>query len=136
MFKEILLSKGLIYVPEFVSIVPERFEVGGYRAMEKLLSQNDYPRAVICAYDYMAIGSIKCAFDKGLNVPGDIAVIGSDNIRESEFLTPSLASISTNVEQLCKFASDMILKKINSEDAQSRHVLMSEFIPRQSCFIE
>ena len=136
LFKEILLSKGLCYNPEFIGIVPERFETGGYLAMEKILSCGKVPRAVICAYDYMAIGAVKCIYDKGLNVPDDIAVIGSDNIREDEFMIPPLASISTNIEQLCRLGSDVIIKQITSEKYEFKKELISEFIPRQSCFIK
>ena len=59
---------------------------GGYRAAKQLLGNpRKRPTAVFAASDEMAIGTILAARDLGLNVPGDVSVIGVDDHELSEF---------------------------------------------------
>ena len=90
------------------SISEHRFETGGYEAFESYLESGHIPRAIICAYDYMAIGAIRCACEHGLNVPDDVAIIGMDNIPENCYLNPPLASIDFNMKKLCAIAADAV----------------------------
>jgi DNA-binding LacI/PurR family transcriptional regulator len=60
----------------------------------------------------MAIGAMRCFMDNGLSVPGDVAVIGMDNIPECCYLNPPLSSIDPKTEQACKAAADAIVAKL------------------------
>ncbi len=131
-FKRLLEERGISLKENYVSISDTRFEEGGYDAMEKLFSKGQLPRAVVCAYDYMAIGAIRCILDHGLSVPNDIAVMGSDDILEAKFLNPPLASISTPIEEMCKIATDSIIKKINNNNFKLNQSVTSQFKLRKS----
>lgn len=100
------------YKKEYISISQKRFEDGGYEAMEKLFSGKNLPRAIVCAYDCMAIGAINAIHKKGLKVPEDIAVLGINDIRESPFLPTPLSSINQNLEKACKEAVDALINKL------------------------
>jgi DNA-binding LacI/PurR family transcriptional regulator len=95
--------------PRYVSIAEERFEAGGYQAMEQLFEQGNVPRALLCAYDYMAIGAMRCIADHGLRIPEDVAVIGMDDLPEAAYLSPSLSSINCDAEAVCKAAAEQVL---------------------------
>ncbi len=115
LLKEISEEKGLAFDEQYVSIADKRFEKGGYSAMENLFKKEKVPRAIVCGYDYMAIGVIRCIYDHGLSVPEDIAVLGIDDVAEAEYLNPSLASISSPVKQLCEIATEALIRQINGE---------------------
>ena len=115
LFKDIIKEKLFPLNENYISITDERFEMGGYRAMEKLFETDSVPRALICAYDYMAIGAIKCIYDKGLRVPEDIAVLGMDDIPESQFLNPPLSSINPQTDALCRSAVDLIISRLTDK---------------------
>lgn len=132
LFEQALNEKGLKLNENFVSITDRRFEEGGYHAMEKLFSKKQLPRAIICAYDNMAIGAIRCIYDHGLSVPKDIAVLGIDDIPESKYLNPPLASLSTPTEKLCQLAADAVIKQIKGETVEPRQIISSEFNLRRS----
>lgn len=109
MFQELLQERGIIPEEHWISIVDTRFEQGGYNAMQQLLDSGNLPRVLICAYDHMAIGAIRCIYDRGLTVPGDIAVLGMDNIPECSYLNPPLSSIDSNLGEACKYAAEAMM---------------------------
>lgn len=131
-FRKVLAEKGLEPNENDISITAERFEAGGYAAMEALFSRNQLPRAIVCAYDYMAIGAIRCIYDHGKTVPDDIAVLGMDDIPEARYLNPPLASLSSQIEELCRIASSAIVRQINGEAAEYTHTVNSDFCLRKS----
>jgi len=131
-FQKALEKSGIAYDEELVSISDARFEEGGYAAMEGLLARKKAPRAIVCAYDYMAIGAIRCIYDHGFSVPEDIAILGFDDISQAKFLNPSLASIAAPVEQLCKLATDAVLQQINGKSAEQQQTLEAKFHLRKS----
>lgn len=129
LFNQILKEKE---ITPYVSISDERFEAGGYSAMESFFLRKQVPRAIVCGYDYMAIGAIRCIYDHGLSVPQDIAVMGMDDIPEAKFLNPPLSSISIPTEKLCRIAAEAVIKKINGETTKHRQIVTSEFNLRRS----
>lgn len=52
----------------------------GYEAMGKLLDLEKPPTAVFCSNDDMAIGAMKAVFERGLQVPNDVSIVGFDDI--------------------------------------------------------
>lgn len=66
----------------------------GYRAMEHLLGQPEPPTAVVAASDLMAIGAVGAILDRGLQVPGQISVVGFDNIWMAGAVRPALTTVA------------------------------------------
>jgi DNA-binding LacI/PurR family transcriptional regulator len=66
---------------------------GGRAAMQKLLQQTPVPTAVMCSNDLTAIGAITAICDAGLNVPGDISVVGYDDIDIAAAYNPALTTV-------------------------------------------
>mgnify|MGYP003289944344 CR=1 FL=1 len=131
-FKEHLDKKLGAVNENFISISEQRMEQGGYEAMEELFKKETVPRGIICAYDCMAIGAMKCIFDHGLSVPKDIAIIGMNNNRESAFLNPSLSSIDLCPEQAGRVMSLAVINKIMGIEENEEIILTPKLILRQS----
>ncbi len=106
---------GLALKSEYVKVSERRFEDGGYEAMSEIISGGVLPTAIIAAYDYMAIGAIRCIKEHGLSVPGDISVMGIDNISADRYLDIPLTSIHIPFDNLFESAADMLMKKINNK---------------------
>ena len=117
---------------EYISISNSRFEEGGYEAMEKLIEAGNIPRALICAYDNLAIGAMRCIFDNGLKVPEDVAILGIDNIRESKYSNPPLSSISTHAKAICEAASNAVIGMLSNKPFEANKTFKSELILRES----
>lgn len=93
-------------------ISPQRFEAGGYAAMERFAADRHIPRAIFCAYDYMAIGAIRYCWEHKLQVPEDVAIIGMDDIPENKYLNPPLSSINFNMDKICAVAAEAIIRRL------------------------
>lgn len=113
----------------------DRFESGGYQSMEKLLAEEERPRAVVCAYDHLAIGAMRCLSDHGLRVPEDIAIVGMDNIPEAQYLTPGLSSIDFCMEETCRKAAESIVGLIAGSEEITSHTLTAELMLRESSML-
>ena len=136
MFRDILLQNGIAPQEDFIVTSTGRFATGGYEAMETLFAKGKLPRAIICDYDYMAIGAIRCIYDHGLSVPEDVAILGMDDISEAEFLNPPLASISVCTEEICNAAAEMILRCIDGDYSDCRKTVDGVFCLRKSFEIQ
>jgi LacI family transcriptional regulator len=67
--------------------------VGGAATLPRLLSASPPPTAVFCSNDRTAIGVIDAARERTLDVPGDLAVVGFDDIEEAAMTTPPLTTV-------------------------------------------
>lgn len=123
---------GLQMDSSWVQVTKTRFAPGGYEAMEKLLAAKVRPRAVICAYDYMAMGAIRCLADRGLRVPEDVAILGFDDIPEASYYNPPLASVSNSTQQVCALAAIALEKQLAGETIEPHQEVASQFCLRAS----
>jgi LacI family transcriptional regulator len=65
---------------------------GGASAANQIIARRS--TAVICYNDLVAMGLMRALIHKGYSIPGDISVIGCDNIFASDLLTPPLTTIA------------------------------------------
>lgn len=131
-FKDIMKRLTGSVNEDFISISDSRFEEGGYNAMHNLIKSGNVPRAIICSYDNMAIGAIRCIYDHGMSVPEDVAILGVDNIHEANFLNPPLSSISTRTKDLCDAAANAIIGMLSNKPFEANKTFKSELILRKS----
>ena len=116
----------------FIEITEQRFEESGFIGMSRLIEKGQIPRAIICAYDNIAVGVISCLSSHGIRVPEDVAIIGMDNVSYCDYLTPSLSSISLKDEEACNFACDTLINMILGKAYEKLRRFNSKFIPRES----
>ncbi|HSW08329.1 LacI family DNA-binding transcriptional regulator [Aquabacterium sp.] len=109
---------------------------GGHAAMTALLdaaSPADRPSAVFASNDLMAIGAICAAAAKGLSIPGDLSVIGFDDIALAAFSNPPLSSIVQPKHQTGELAAKLLLQRITQPDRElQRAILQPALVIRQS----
>jgi LacI family transcriptional regulator len=74
-------------------VADEDSPAGGLHATRQLLASGFAPTAIVCVNDFMALGAMKALREAGLAVPGDVSVVGCDNISLSEFASPALTTI-------------------------------------------
>ena len=86
-----------------------------------------------CA-DRQAAGVYRALHELDMTVPGDISVIGFDNLPYTEIMNPPLTTVHAPRMELGRTAATMLLRLINGEALDmTRVVLPTEFIERQSC---
>ena len=110
-YRDELSSSGLGYDPALVQ--PGDWEVeGGYQAAQNLLALPQPPTAIFSANDLMALGAIQAVQDRGLSVPGDMAVVGYDNRDFTRIVRPRLTTVSMPVYEMGRAAAELLLQQI------------------------
>jgi LacI family transcriptional regulator len=113
-FETSMREIGLPVRPEFVVEGNHRLE-GGKRGLKKLSELPERPTALICSNDMTAIGVMREAFELGIQVPQDLSVVGFDDIRMAEFMTPPLTTIQMSQSELARLAFEALLKEVKRE---------------------
>ncbi|PSW05212.1 substrate-binding domain-containing protein [Photobacterium lipolyticum] len=97
-------------------IISGKFECeGGEKAFEELYSKGPLPSALFVCNDMMAMGVINTASKKGISVPDDISIVGYDDIKLAQYITPSLTTIHQPKHRLGQQAVDTLLDKIKTK---------------------
>jgi LacI family transcriptional regulator len=99
----------------------------------ELLSVADPPTAIFAANDVSAIATIEVAAELGLQVPGDLSVVGFDNIPESALCSPPLTTVEQPIRKMGQHAVELLLALIRGDPAETTHItLATNLILRQS----
>ena len=121
-------------VPDPPLILHEPITIeGGYRAGQRLLGQPDRPTAAICHSDVMAIGLLQACRDLGVRVPGDLSVVGWDDVPYASLVTPPLTTVRVPRYDLGRAAARRLLDLIAGRPAADLHPLSLELVRRASC---
>ena len=91
-FLEAMLKSGLTCLEGWIQDADYKI-AGGSAAMEKILSLPERPTAVATANDLTAIGALRMAHAKGLHIPGNISIVGCDDIEMADIVFPPLTTI-------------------------------------------
>lgn len=111
------------------------YAAGGARVISRLLADGAHlPRAIVCANDQTALGVIYALAQHGIDVPGEVAVTGYDDIPVARHLRPQLTTIRQSILDLGATAFDVLHSMIgDSEPAYRDVVLPTRLIRRESC---
>jgi DNA-binding LacI/PurR family transcriptional regulator len=85
----------------------------GYRAMQRLLDAPEPPDAVFCFTDELALGALRAAAERGLDVPRDLAVVGFDDIEDGRFARPALTTVSPDKAGIARVALDLLQAQLD-----------------------
>jgi DNA-binding LacI/PurR family transcriptional regulator len=86
----------------------------GYHAGRELLRWRDCT-AVFCANDAMALGVMHAARSYGLDVPGDLSVVGYDDIPEAQHFWPPLTTVQVDFAELGRRCVDLLLPSVEGD---------------------
>lgn len=134
-YKKALSEYNIDVEKQFIKVSNWRVD-GGFEAVWDLMKNSSRkPSAVFMANSIMALGAYKALKKMNLKVPGDVAVVGFDNLEFTEALDPPLTTISSVEEEIGKVASELLLEKIKSHDVNKvkEFLVKGELCVRQSC---
>jgi LacI family transcriptional regulator len=87
-----------------------------------------------------AIGVYQAARELGLQIPGDLAVIGFDNLRDAAHLNPPLTTIDQSLERMGTLATEMLVElvkgkslPINPAEEGNLYKIPTQLVIRDSC---
>ncbi|MBO0510871.1 LacI family DNA-binding transcriptional regulator [Streptomyces beijiangensis] len=104
---------------------------GGQVAAGALLDQGC--TGIVCGSDMMALGVVRAARDRGLDVPGDVSVVGFDDSQLIAFTDPPLTTVRQPVQAMATAAVGALLEEIGGNPVQrTEFVFQPELVVRGS----
>ncbi len=130
-FKKAMSKHSLVIREEWLKEGDWYFDSGYALAQELLIGPNS-PEAIVAGNDYMAIGAIKAIEKAGLEVPGDIAVIGCDNRSITRNYYPRVTTVELPLLAMGQTAAYNIFGKILNGKKMKSQILKSSIVERNS----
>lgn len=110
---------------------PEQGFEEGYTFGERLLGRGEFS-ALFAFNDVSAIGAMRAFLDAGLDVPGDVSVVGFDDIQSAAFFNPSLTTVRQPLEEMGRIAGRALLDRLRGEEVPREFTVEPELVVRKS----
>ena len=133
-YRESCDAQTIVCSPE-LEIAGDFSESSGYAAAVEILALHPRPTAIFAANDAMAIGAMFALREKGVDVPGDIALVGFDDIPIARYVTPRLTTVTVAIAELGRRAFEMFVGSLDQKDSRRppRETLPTTLVVRESC---
>ena len=123
-----LMKKAGLFTPDDILTISggnslDTVELTVNKLLDVLPRRKDVT-AVMCCNDLMGIGTVNACRRMGISVPGDISVMGFDNVSMSHFMEPKLTTMDQNMMTLGWTAASLLMEKIASDNRTSRQVVL------------
>ncbi|MDP4023363.1 LacI family DNA-binding transcriptional regulator [Methylobacterium sp. NEAU 140] len=126
-----LAARGLRLAPEHD--IEISYGIGGGRdGFRQMLAGGPPPTAIICGTDQIAFGAMIEARARGLDVPGDLSVLGHNDSDIAAFLTPALTTVRIHSAEIGRAAGDHLVARITGRPALRQTEIPAELIVRAS----
>ncbi len=99
-------------------------EDGGYRAAVRLLTAGPRPTGIFAYNDLMALGALSAAEQLGLDVPGDLSIVGYDDTTIGQLKAISLTSVDNASYRIGYRAADLLVDRIAAPGRPPQTLLM------------
>ena len=131
-YKAALAEHGIPYDPSLV-YVGDFSQPGGFSGASYFLEMTTRPTAVFASNDILAMGVFDAAHTYGLNVPGDLSVIGFDDIPLAAVSSPKLTTIRQPLQEMGRAATRLLLDLINAPEKRRGSIILPiELLLRES----
>lgn len=116
------------YMEEKHLLNEQYIRLGGYTPKEghklgkELLEMTERPTAIFTANDSLAVGCYKAVQEAGLTIPGDISIIGFNDISMAEYLVPPLTTVHVPVDFMGAQAVNVLAERIFTGREISMHI--------------
>ncbi len=103
------------------SVKADFTERGGARAMTEILASGDLPTAVFAPNDFAALGAMEVIDSAGLDIPGDVSLVGYDNLGLAALPRIALTTIGQPRADLGRTAVRLVLERLDEDRKTARH---------------
>ena len=130
-YLDAIRSGGLVVDPNLVA-EGDFSDMGGYFSMKGLLPF--HPDAVFAASDIMAVGAMRAINEAGLRIPGDVAVIGFDDLPLAAHTNPPLTTIRQPAIRTGVVTTEVLIEMVEHPVSQPRRIVLpTELVIRSTC---
>lgn len=129
---ELLGQIGLFVLPEYR--VKGDFSIdAGFNGFQHLMTLPEPPDVVVCGNDVVAMGAINAAHVLGIDIPGDVAIAGFDDLPEASWPVFCLSTVGFDLAELASTAVDLLFDRLRNPEGEFQTVeLPSYFVARET----
>lgn len=98
---------------------------GGFRCAQELLALPEPPTAVFAGSDQQAMGVYEAARQGGLSIPGDLSVVGFDDLPMCDWLSPPLTTVRQPLEEMGRVAARTLFQLMDGQPLVSPRMELS-----------
>jgi DNA-binding LacI/PurR family transcriptional regulator/signal transduction histidine kinase len=135
-YRETLEKFGIQYDDNLVTTGDFLYETGAAAARQLLDERHAKFDAIIAANDGMLFGALSVFRERGIAVPGKIAVGGFDDVDETRVHSPPITTVAQPLYTIGKVACNLLLNIIDGREVAQRTLIPSHLIIRRSCGCE
>jgi len=110
-FRQALLEAGLELPAAYVALAPHGLDAA-YRQALRLFALPSPPDAIFAASDTQALGVLKAARERGLQVPHDVAIVGFDDLDMADYI--GLTTVRQPLEESGRIAVELLLARLEN----------------------
>ena len=133
-FRETCTTAGLAENDILIEVADDFGVQPGYASGLRLLRRPNPPTGIVTASDSLAVGVLRAARELGLSVPGELAIVGNDNIASGQDTAPPLTTVDSPAAQLGTETIRLLESMIAGEQIPDRpKVLDTRLVRRESC---
>ena len=130
-YRQALAELGLPFEPRLVASGDFSPDAGKVAVGRLLEGHESMPQAIVAADDATAIGVLVALRDRGISVPGEMAVVGFDDVEEA--LLPGLSTVSQKLRDQGKEAARILFAELAGTRSEEHVILPTELVIRRSC---
>ena len=120
-------------VPGELIVEGNFYHESGFSGGKLLLGLKEPPTAIFASSDQMALGVYEAVRQRGLRVPGDVSVVGFDDLPEMRWSSPPLTTVRQPLAEMGQLAARTVLRLARGEKIESPRIeLATELIVRDS----
>ena len=93
-------------------------------AIDAILALEPRPTGLVCFSDVAAAAVIRAALDAGLDVPGDLSVVGFDGTQLAAYAQPSITTIRQDVAAKGRAAATLLGERMNGSERRARRIVL------------
>ncbi|MBP2001245.1 LacI family transcriptional regulator [Paenibacillus shirakamiensis] len=130
-YKQALADHHLPYREEWIVHADFQFD-SGCTAMEQLLTRPRDYTAIFAASDEMAVAIMTVAAKHGIRIPGDLSVIGYDNVKLAEMVVPPLTTVHQPLVEMGEMACEKLLTMIQTGETVDNTIALHSIVERKT----
>ncbi|KAA8821373.1 LacI family DNA-binding transcriptional regulator [Bifidobacterium vespertilionis] len=97
------------------------------------MPEGERPTAIVAQTDLIAMGVYQAAWELGLRIPDDLSVVGYDDIRPAQYMTPPLTTVARPMNRMGQMAAQMIFDyRLEDEPVDGRMIAPPVLVERSS----
>ncbi|BDV32011.1 LacI family DNA-binding transcriptional regulator [Microbacterium terricola] len=134
-YREALDAAGIPFDEQIIAYTTLWHRSNGATAMRELLSRDVDFDAVFGLNDTLALGAMRVLQEAGYRVPGDVSVIGFDDLDEAMYSLPSLTTVDPGRAEIAEIAVRSLMERIETPqavEAPRLHLAQFRIVERES----